>query len=612
MRCKNCGGEWNPPKNISLTICPFCNTPIIEKNEQTQSLQPYEIIKNIVDKYGEEIFSNSKKLSALMMDFFTEKTKEKNILGIAVHAGIANKILSANNLDKSHKEIIYQQCKEFLSEDYGMNEKWSEFAVYCFTYALGWDKDITCNFKSVDTKAINYDQSLDTNKNSNIILKEVAFTNDDPKFSNSIEAAINKEKSKLDDTNSKDSIAAKVFKRYRNLKSPIVPNTIIPVDLNDKEVITRTTIPNNTKSIEYRAFANSKNLVNITIPNTVTSIGSEAFINCKNLKSIAIPSSVASIGDGAFKGCINLTDINVDKRNIKYSSNNGMLLSYDKTKLLSYPSAIIANIPNGVTYIGNNAFGGCENLTSIIIPKSVNSIEYNAFWGCINLKNIIIDKKNIPYSSSNGVLFDYYKTKLISYPSAVNVNIPDTVTHIGYGAFGGCKNLETLTIPSGVTSIGNYAFEGCINLKNIYISERVAFIADSAFDGCVNLKNIVIDKRNTRYSSENGILFNKEKTSLFSYPSAIVADIPKSVNHICDSAFLGCENLRRVVIPNSVTSIGYMAFAGCKNLTTISIPNSVTSIGNYAFVNCDKLIVYCKANSYAERYCKDNNINYNN
>ncbi len=609
MRCKNCGGEWNPPKNMSLTICPFCNTPIIEKNEQTQSLQPYEIIRNIVEKYGEEIFSNNKKLSALLMDFFTEKTKEKNILTIAVQAGIASKILSFNKSDENHKEIIYQQCKELLCEDYGMNEKWADFAVYCFTYALGWNKSTPSVSNTNDNKfytevKFNYKTKPDESK-------ETITTNDEPNFINSIENAISKTKAKTNTDSNKDSIATKIFKRYRNQKNPIVSNVIVPTDLEDIETVTRTTIPSNTKSIEYRAFANSKNLVNLIIPNSVTSIGSEAFLNCKNLKSITIPSSVASIGDGAFKGCINLTDIIVDKRNIKYSSNNGMLFNYDKTKLLSYPSAIIANIPNGVTYIGNNAFAGCENLTSIIIPKSVNSIEYNAFWGCINLKNIIIDKRNIPYSSSNGMLFDYYKTRLISYPSASNVNIPDTVTHIGYGAFGGCKNLEHIDIPNSVTSIGNYAFEGCVNLKTINISQRVTFIADSAFDGCANLKNIIIDKKNTMYSGENGILFNKEKTSLFSYPSAVVADIPSSVNHICDSAFLGCENLRRVVIPNSVTSIGYMAFAGCKNLTTITITNNVKSIGNYAFVNCDKLVVYCKANSYAESYCRNNNISYN-
>lgn len=597
--------------------------PVIE-NESKLS-HPYEVIRHIVEQYSESIFSDNKKLSALLMDLITEKTKERNIIGIAVQAGVPSKILSVNNSDNNDKKLVFAQCKLFLCEDYGMNENWATFAVSAFAYGLGWNDNIDQPVEKIQSKE-QIEEKVEEKIKEPIIphkiensyinnlgfkaspiksLRDIIFTQDS--FKNEI-IAYDKNK---DNSN---SMATKVLTKYKSLKNIIIPNNTPSVDLSIFEKynnLTSNTIPNGVTSIKYKAFENNKNLVSIIIPNSVTSIGNEAFIGCINLKSITIPSSVISIGDGAFKGCINLTHIVVDKKNIRYSSNNVMLFNHDKTKLLSYPSALIAVIPNGVTYIGNSAFGDCENLKSVIIPSTVSSIEYNAFWGCINLTHIIVDKKNLPYSSENGMLFDYYKTRLISYPSARTVNIPSTITHIGYGAFGGCKNLVDVVIPNSVNYIGNYVFESCTNLKSITIPDKVTFIGDSAFNNCTNLKNIIVSQKNMRYSSEDAILFNYSKTAIFSYPSAVIADIPNSVNHICDNAFLGCKNLRKVIIPNSVSSIGYMAFAGCENLLSINMPSSITYIGNYAFINCDNLVINCDSNSYVEKYCKENKIKFN-
>jgi len=87
------------------------------------------------------------------------------------------------------------------------------------------------------------------------------------------------------------------------------------------------------------------------------------------------------------------------------------------------------------------------------------------------------------------------------------------------------------------------------------------------------------------------------------------------VTSIGDRAFYKCTSLTSVTILNNVTSIGGWAFADCSNLTSVTIPASVTSIGKNAFhykkdgsyIPLDVTLTV-ERGSYAEQYCKDNNI----
>lgn len=156
------------------------------------------------------------------------------------------------------------------------------------------------------------------------------------------------------------------------------------------------------------------------------------------------------------------------------------------------------------------------------------------------------------------------------------------------------NNYPTATkvvVPDGVTSIGNYTFFGCSNLTSITIPDSVTSIGEYAFDHCSNLTSINVDSNNSSYSSADGILFNKDKTTLIHCPGGKSENItiPNSVTSIGNNTFDSCSNLTSITIPNSVTSIGNYAFFNCSNLTSITIPSSVTSIGNYAFYDCSNL-----------------------
>ncbi len=261
-------------------------------------------------------------------------------------------------------------------------------------------------------------------------------------------------------------------------------------------------------------------------------------------------------------------------------SGNGKMKDYGFDDNSWYPKSknikkVVIN--NGVTSIGGGAFDWYQNLTSITIPNSVTSIGYRAFYGCKSLTSI---------------------------------TIPNSVTSIGYCAFYGCKSLTSITIPSGVTSIDDHAFTNCTSLKNITIPDGVTSIDDDAFSGCISLTSINVGNNNSKYSSIDGVLYNKSKTELIYCPEGKISiTIPDSVTSIGSYAFSDCTSLTNITIPDSVTSIDDHAFYYCRSLTSITIPDSVTSIGDDAFYDCTSLTSITipdsvtSIGSYAFSYC---------
>lgn len=172
-----------------------------------------------------------------------------------------------------------------------------------------------------------------------------------------------------------------------------------------------------------------------------------------------------------------------------------------------------------------------------------------------------------------------------------DVNISNSVISIGRDAFSACDKLVNVNIPNGLTDIGIRAFESCISLKNIIIPSSVTNIGNSAFNGCYSLKSIEVAEDNSNYSSEDGVLFNKNKSNLICCPGGKAGEytIPDFVTSMSSGAFSNCRSITKVVIPNTITSIPYGAFTQCYALTDVVIPNSVTSIEDSAFKQCSSL-----------------------
>ena len=147
-----------------------------------------------------------------------------------------------------------------------------------------------------------------------------------------------------------------------------------------------------------------------------------------------------------------------------------------------------------------------------------------------------------------------------------DVVIPDGVTSIEDGAFGGAESLNSITIPASVTDVDGHAFRGG------------------------GLTSIIVDPANANYTSTSGVLFDKASTTLIVFPSnkdVTSYSIPGTVTIIGDVAF-SFANLTSVTIPSGVTSIGWGAFEA-SDLTSVDIPASVTNIGSFALYGTGSL-----------------------
>ncbi|MDE6692076.1 MAG: leucine-rich repeat domain-containing protein [Muribaculaceae bacterium] len=271
-------------------------------------------------------------------------------------------------------------------------------------------------------------------------------------------------------------------------------------------------------------------------------------------------------------------------------------------------------LPETVTTIKDNAFGHCTGLISVHIPESVTEIGPFAFSGCTALQSVTLPSSlgTIP----SGLFQDCIRLTSIAIPKAVSM--------IGNWAFDGCTGLTSIAIPEAVTMIEGWAFNNCTGLTSITLPASVISV-ERAFEGCTAMTEILVDESNPNYSSLDGVLYNKEKSSLIFCPEGKTGElcIPESVTKIKTDALAGKQRLNAIsvaegnrcfnvddgvlfdfrsrlifclrnksgeyVVPKGVYSIEDGAFRSCTGLTTVSMPYTVKWIGNIAFYECSGL-----------------------
>ena len=331
----------------------------------------------------------------------------------------------------------------------------------------------------------------------------------------------------------------------------------------------------------FSSFCND--ITTVYISNNVVNIEDDAFQNF-NIKETIFEekSKLVSIGDEAFSGCKNLTSI---------------------------------VLPDSVTDIGERAFSNCSSLTTVVIPESVTNIGARAFSYCTKLRGISVglNIKSVGEDAFYGTAWweSQQENSLVylgnvcyavkgSLPLNTSLSIKEGTTTIADYCFSGRGGLRKVMLPQSLIWIGSRSFEKCSALIQIQLNENLEHIGSSAFEDCTGLTSVTIG--NSVTSIGYGAFYNC--TSL----TSIV--IPDSVTSIGQSAFYNCTSLTSIVIPDGVTSIGNDAFENCTSLTSIVIPDGVTSIGQYAFYDCASLTIYCEAASQPSGWHSD--WNYSN
>ena len=401
------------------------------------------------------------------------------------------------------------------------------------------------------------------------------------------------------------SIGYYAFNNCSNLTSITIPEGVTSIGertFSDCSSLSEINIPEGVTSIGNYAFSGCSNLTSVIIPESVTSIGYYAFNNCSNLTSITceamIPSTISN--SSTFHNVDKSIPVYVPASSVEvYRSANGwrefsniqpIILASgtcgdnltwkltDEGELYIEGTGRMTNynlgsevpwdtyreniskvfIEEGVTCIGNYAFGYCINLASITIPNSVTSIEYCALANCSKLSSITLPEgiKSI----GDGAFFDC--------GSLASVFLPEGVETIGNSAFAGCVNLTSITIPESVTEIDYHVFSDCSNLSSVTLSKGLNLICDYAFDGCSSLTTINIP--------EDSQLTNIGPGAFRDCSSLTSITLPEGVKDIWHGAFSGCSQLFNVCCyAKSVPSAYDEAFAGIREDAILYVPASV-------------------------------------
>ena len=406
-----------------------------------------------------------------------------------------------------------------------------------------------------------------------------------------------------------------------------------------------------TGAIAPDSFSAQTDFSSVLIEEGITEIGTNAFAGCTALTEIKLPNSLVQIDERAFQNCSRLQFVRsssvVNWVRIKVSEGNDILraaLVFSDTSGFCGPDSyyfyegqllhvsgtgsiapdsfaqktdfIAAELSEGITSIGENAFAGCASLSQLTLPVSLIAIHKNAFLECESLSEAmhlgasVCWERDVSIEDGNEALTSVLSFAIPSgYCGTDSYYVyEDTLLHI-YGSgkidansFAGLSDFTDLLVEDGISSVGQNAFSDCSALTVLKLPDSLTQIGENAFHNCasielVNYPRSVVDWLLIDISTGNELLRN---ALVFAIPSGFCGAetyyyFEDSILHISGAGmingrcFSGHTDFTSVVFEEGITVIGENSFSDCSALTEIAFPSSLNKIEENAFQNCDAM-----------------------
>lgn len=219
-------------------------------------------------------------------------------------------------------------------------------------------------------------------------------------------------------------------------------------------------------------------------------------------------------------------------------------------------------------YIKSGADSKKRMLKEVIIPNTVTHIGKGAFVACNRMKRMVL---------------------------------PDSITYLGECAFQACDSMEEIVLPDTLTHIGCMAFHQCSLLKHVVIPKKARYVDPSAFLDC---PNVIIESRSSRFIVQDGFLIDNlyQKLMLYFGKEKIVS-IPEGVVWFDWPAFTDSD-VEEVLVPDTVKILGFRPFTSCHSLRKITLPPTIIEIVGWTFTYCESLQEICVPKGCKETYLK--------
>ena len=381
------------------------------------------------------------------------------------------------------------------------------------------------------------------------------------------------------------------------------------------------------KTIGNSAFYGCTSLSYAEFDFALETIGAAAFRDCTSLAAVSIPATVVNIGDQAFYGTPALAIFTLKGKTLavnnsyeyfgsgsivtvfadgtftslkNYATSRSIpFVAYDGTSIadeVEFDPACKTSLVLGEKVQYSATVDGAAPTTVVayvsddatVVRVNANGVATALAEGTAHIYAILCDGTSdvidveVKYGESGDFLYKLLdnntKAEISAYrnETASEVTVPDTISFDGND------------IP--VVSVGTGAFTNALKLKTVNIGAGIVSLSGASFDCAYALEEITVDAANTYFSSLNGVLYNKQRTSLLKFPAAKQGDtytasftVPSNVASIGDYAFKDNINLVQINLAAKISKIGAHSFESTERLMNLELPSLVESIGEFAF-----------------------------